>query len=137
MALAAITAAPAQAQSNPFTGTWAFQTEDYGSESIVVTLSGAAIITHNGARYDIRLVAHEQASVQQPVMEGEDTEIVAAHQRCTGEADGAQFTITCEIVDAPESYAPDNFVLQVDAPGRMVGVLQSASTGQVTFTRVR
>lgn len=125
---------PAAAQDSDFSGTWAFQTEPYGSQQFGVVMSGAAVLTPVAPdRYDIALLAQElivdRASGQ--------SQVISARQSCTGNYDGAQFTIACELAEEIEGYAPDNFLLQPGEDGRLVGVLDSAASSQVTFTRLR
>jgi hypothetical protein len=127
--------APAGAQSgDAYTGAWAFQTDDYGNENFSVLMSGAALVTP-GARnhYDVRLVANEL--ITQP--ETGQSRLLTARETCDGLLDGAQFTITCRMAEPLEGYEPDNFVLQRGDADELVGVLSSATNGQVTFTRVR
>lgn len=130
--LALAAPAPAEAQrGDQFVGTWSFQTQTLDPE-ITHVLSGTAIITRQGRGYNIRLVANDYAGIP-----GEGERVTTAHQRCRGEVDQSQLTITCELMEEMENYSPDNFVLQVAEPGVMTGVLVSASSAQVVFTRVR
>lgn len=132
--LAFATPAAAQAQrGDPYVGTWAFQTQNLNSDpEIIHVLSGVAVITRAGRSYNIRLIANDYAGIPS---QGE--RVTTAHQRCRGEADQGQLTITCELMDDLDSYAPDNFVLQITEPGVMTGVLVSATSAQAVFTRVR
>lgn len=120
--------APAAAQApRDFAGTWAFRTDQYGPGS----LSGAAVIQpgRRGGAFTIRLMAQEHNL--------ETGAITSVAQTCTGVATGGQLSITCELAEEMENYAPDNFELSLTAPGRMEGVLQSASHAQALFVRVR
>ncbi len=140
-ALAACTVAapgPADAQSgDPYSGTWAFQTQPYGNEQAGVIMSGAAIITHTrGDDYGVRLTANELIILR---ASGE-SRMLTAHQRCTGKRSGAVLNVTCELAEPLEGYQPDNFILQVgegEQDGQLVGALDSAASTQVTFSRVR
>jgi hypothetical protein len=133
-ALVAFAASPAKAQSSdPFEGTWAFQTASYGDEQIGAIMSGAAVITRqSGDRYAVRLIANERL-VQR---ETGQSMFLVARQNCTGENDGGQFTITCQLAEAVEGYEPDNFVLQQGEANQLVGVLRSNASPQVTFSRL-
>jgi hypothetical protein len=71
------------------------------------------------------------------VAQNGQSQMVTARQRCAGEASGGQFTIRCEMAEPLDGYEPDNFVLQAGERDQMVGVLSSAASSQVTFTRVR
>jgi hypothetical protein len=136
-AMLAACSAPTQAgaqASDAYAGTWAFQTEPYGNEQFGVVMSGVAVVTPAAAnRYAIRLIANEliidRASGQ--------SRRLTARQACTGEADGGQFTINCQLTTPLEGYEPDNFVLQQGEADELIGVLSSATSGQVTFTRLR
>ena len=134
-AMLAGVAAPATAQQGgDFSGTWAFQTASYGSEQVGAIMSGVAVIARAGRdRYDIRLLANER-------LVNRDTgqsAFLTARQTCTGEVDGAQFTIRCQLAEPVEGYEPDNFVLQQGEADQLVGVLSSNASPQVTFTRLR
>lgn len=133
-ALMAFAASPASAQSSdPFEGTWAFQTESYGNEQAGAIMSGAAIITRAGSdRYDIRLLSNERWVNRDT---GEQR-FLTARQNCTGVNDDGQFTITCQIAEAVEGYSPDNFILQRGENNELVGVLSSNVNSEVTFSRV-
>jgi hypothetical protein len=135
MALAVLAAAPASAQSDdPFAGTWAFQTMSYGSEQVGAIMSGAAIVRRAATnRYDIQLLANERL-VNRATGE---TMLLTARQTCTGERDGGQFMIECQLAEPLEGYEPDNFVLQQGEADQLVGVLSSNASPQVTFTRLR
>ena len=130
----AIAAAPASAQqSGDVSGTWAFQTEPYGNEQFSVIMSGAAIVSPaRRGRHEIRLLSNELI-----VAANGQSQRVTARQTCTGERSGAQFNITCRLAEPLEGYEPDNFVLQAGERDQMIGVLSSAASSQVTFTRVR
>jgi hypothetical protein len=131
----ALSVMPATAQtSGSHAGTWAFQTEPYGSDQFAVVMSGAATFTAVAPdRYDIRLIANELIIER---VTGR-TQLVTARQTCTGEADGAQLTISCEMAEPLEGYAPDNFILQQGDADQLIGVLSSNASSQVTFTRMR
>jgi hypothetical protein len=138
MVLAASAAAgQASAQAGGgYLGTWGFQTEDYGNDDYSATMSGVAVVTAGPSanRYSVRLLAQEQL-VQQ---ESGASRLLVAHETCTGEDAGGQLTITCQMAEPLEGYQPDSFVLQEgDDHDQLVGVLSSASNGQVTFNRVR
>ena len=126
-------AASASAQSGDARGTWAFQTQPYGNEQFSVIMSGVAIVSPpRRGRHEIRLVSNELI-----VAQNGQSQMVTARQRCTGEASGGQFTISCQMAEPLDGYEPDNFVLQTSERDQMVGVLASAASSQVTFTRVR
>jgi hypothetical protein len=134
--LAACSTGVASAQSDSdHAGTWAFQTTLYGSGAVGAYMSGVAVMTPAAPdRYDIRLMANERLVNR---LSGE-TRLLVAHQTCTGEQTGAQFTITCQLTEAVEGYEPDNFVLQQgEDANQLVGVLNSANDPEVTFTRMR
>lgn len=124
----------ANAQAGDHAGTWAFQTELYGSSQVGAYMSGVAVMTASApGRYDMRLMANERLVNR---LSGE-TRLLVAHETCTGEQSGAQFTITCQLAEPLEGYEPDNFVLQQgEEPGQLVGVLDSANDPQVTFTKM-
>ena len=134
--LAACSAGVASAQSDSdYAGTWAFQTAPYGSGAVGAYMSGLAVMTPSAPdRYEIRLMANERL-VNRPTGE---TRLLVAHQTCTGEQTGAQFSITCEMAEPLEGYQADNFILQPgEEAGQLVGVLDSVNHAQVTFTRMR
>ncbi|MGE0740924.1 MAG: hypothetical protein AB7O98_06235 [Hyphomonadaceae bacterium] len=134
LAALAMAATPAIAQDDPYAGTWAFQTSTYGDDQFGVIMSGAAIITPAApGRYDIRLVANELIHAH----ETGQSQMLTAHQTCTGETDGAQFSISCQLAEPLDGYEPDNFAVQPGRTGELIGVLSSAASAQVTFTRVR
>ncbi|MEZ5956483.1 MAG: hypothetical protein R3C27_04640 [Hyphomonadaceae bacterium] len=134
-ALVALAAPMASAQSrDAFTGTWAFQTESYGTEQVGAIMSGAAVITRQAAdRYSIQLLSNERL-VNRETGQGA---FLTARQNCTGSNDDGQFTITCQMAEPLEGYAPDTFVLQAGEADQLVGVLQSNDSSQVTFSRIR
>jgi hypothetical protein len=134
-ALMTFAAAPASAQSgDPFAGTWAFQTASYGSEQVGGIMSGVAVIRRTARdRYDIRLLSNERL-VNRETGQGA---FLTARQRCTGQNDGGQFTISCQMAEPLEGYQPDNFVLQRGETDQLVGVLSSNNSSQVTFSRLR
>ncbi len=128
-------AGPAAAQTQDFSGAWAFQTAPYGDEQFGVIMSGAAVVTRAArGRYAIRLVSNERIIDRATGR----SQMVTARQACIGELAGAQFNITCELAEPTPGYEPDNFVLQrVEDPNTLNGVLSSAASAEVTFTRVR
>lgn len=135
LALAACSAPAAHAQSgDTFAGTWAFQTASYGTEQVGGIMSGAAVIMREAPnRYSIRLIANER-------LVNRDTgqsAFLTARQNCTGANDDGQFTITCQMSEPLEGYEPDTFVLQAGEADQLVGVQQSSTSPQVTFTRLR
>jgi hypothetical protein len=133
-ACSAPTPAGAQAESGGHAGTWAFQTEPYGNEQFGVVMSGVAVMTPAAPdRYDIRLLANELIIER---VSGQ-SRLLTARETCAGEVDGGQFTITCQMAEPLEGYEPDNFILQRGEQDQLVGVLNSATSGQVTFTRLR
>lgn len=133
MALAAAPMAHAQT-GDAFEGTWAFQTQSYGTEQVGAIMSGAAVITREAPnRYAIRLLANERL-VNRDTGQGA---FLTARQTCTGVNDDGQFTITCQMAEPLEGYAPDNFVLQAGEADQLVGVLNSNNSSQVTFSRMR
>ncbi len=124
-------AAPASAQQDNLAGVYAFQSEPYGNEQFAVSMSGAAVWeeARNGA-IAIRLTTNEiiveRASNR--------SRILTAHQTCTGERDGTQISISCEMAEPLEGYTPDAFLLQT-SDGALAGVLNTGP--QVSFARVR
>jgi hypothetical protein len=131
-ALGLIALAPAaRAQPDNLAGAWAFQSEPYGNEQFAVSMSGAAVWeeARNG-RYAIRLTANELIVERT----SNRSRIITAHQNCSGERDGAQIAISCEMAEPLEGYTPDAFLLQA-SDGQLAGVLNSGP--QVTFARVR
>lgn len=134
-ALVAVATPMASAQSrDAFAGTWAFQTESYGTEQVGAIMSGAAVITRQAAnRYSIQLISNERLVNR----ETNQSAFLTARQTCTGANDDSQFTITCQMAEPLEGYEPDTFVLQTGEADQLVGVLQSNDTSQVTFSRIR
>ncbi|MCX7358962.1 MAG: hypothetical protein NT015_12580 [Alphaproteobacteria bacterium] len=133
--LAACSAPVAHAQSgDAFEGTWAFQTASYGTEQVGAIMSGAAVITREAPnRYAVRLIANER-------LVNRDTgqsAFLTARQNCTGENADGQFTISCQMAEPLEGYEPDTFVLQAGETDQLVGVQQSQTSPQVTFSRMR
>jgi hypothetical protein len=133
--LAACWAPAASAQSrDAFEGTWAFQTASYGTEQVGGIMSGAALIARAGAdHYTIRLISNER-------LVNRDTgqaAFLTARQTCTGQNDGGQFTISCQMAEPLEGYEADNFVVQQGEIDQLVGVLSSSASSQVTFSRIR
>jgi hypothetical protein len=135
LALAVCSAPAAHAQSSDtFAGTWAFQTVSYGDERVGAIMSGVAVITASAPnRYDIRLLSNERLVNRDTA----ESMLLTARQTCTGENDGGQFTISCQLAEPLEGYEPDNFVLQAGEPDQLVGALSSQASPQVTFTRMR
>lgn len=128
-------ASPALAQSrDPFPGTWAFQTGNYGNGGVTRALSGAAVITRvGGGSYSVRLTAHEITAAP-----GQGERVIWAAEDCSGQLQGAQLIVTCTVTDTEVSYAPDNFVLQRGAnSNELVGDMQSAASASVVWQRVR
>lgn len=135
LALAMI-AAPAQAQnSDNLAGTWAFQTQPYGGEQIVISMSGSAIMTAAGAnRYNVRLIAHEMA-VNTATRE---SQMLTARQTCRAEVQDAQVSLTCEMAEPLDGYRPDRFVLQRGERDQLVGAITiGQGSATVTFDRIR
>lgn len=138
-ALAACTTATpaAQAQAgDAFAGTWAFQSQPYGNDQFGVIMSGAMVAAHTrGDAYTVRLTANELIISR---ADGQ-SRMLTAQQNCQGQRAGEVFNITCTLVDAPEGYQPDNFILQRgegEQEGQLVGAMSGNGT-QVTFSRVR
>lgn len=133
--LMGVLATSALAQSNDaFTGTWAFQTASYGDEQVGAIMSGVAVVTPAARnRYDIRLLANERLVNRDT---GQSV-FLTARQTCSGENDNGQFTITCRLAEPLEGYEPDSFILQQGEADQLIGVLNAATNGQVTFTRLR
>jgi hypothetical protein len=130
----ALLSAPASAQERQYAGTWAFMTAPYGDERFGVMMSGAATFTATApGRYDIRLIANEMIVERA----SGSAQTITARQTCTGESDGAQFVISCQLAEPLEGYAPDNFILQQGELDQLVGVLSSNASAQVTFSRMR
>lgn len=131
LSLFGASAAHAQVDAT-FEGVWAFQTQPYvAGPGTVALMSGAAQMRAESGGYAIQLVAHEL------ITQGGQSALITARETCRGELESAQFTITCELAEPLEGYAPDTFVLQAGEPDQLVGVLESAASGQVTFTRIR
>ncbi len=140
MMLAAVLAAgalvaPASAQDADLSGTWAFQTSTYGNEQFGVIMSGAAVFTAAAPnRYDVHLIANERIVDRNT----SQYRMLTARQTCTADTSGAQINVECQLTEALEGYEPDNFVLQAgETADELVGVLNSAATPQVTFSRLR
>ena len=133
-ALVLVSAAPAGAQTGDLSGTWAFQTQSYGSEQVGAVMSGAAVFTANAPnRYDIRLLTNELLVNR----ETGQSRLLTARQNCTGTNDDGQFFIACQMAEPLEGYEPDNFILQAGETDQLVGALNSATSAQATFTRMR
>jgi hypothetical protein len=130
IALAAF-AGPAFAQGDAMRGTYAFQTDTYGNEQFSVSMSGAANVTESRGRLTIRLTANEMIVERA----SKRSQIITAHQNCTGERDGAQISIQCEMAEPLEGYTPDAFVLQPGQNGQWAGVINGDT--QVMFAPVR
>jgi hypothetical protein len=138
MAVLAACSAAAQASAqagDPFVGAWGLQTEDYGNDDYSVVMSGVAIVTAGASpnRYAVKLLAQELITQQ----ETGQSRLLVARENCTGEEAGGQFTIACQMAEPLEGYRPDAFVLQHGERDQLVGVLSSATNGQVTFNRMR
>jgi hypothetical protein len=132
-ALAAMTGVAHAQASDPYVGTWAFQTQPYeaGQAQVMAIMSGVAVITPGaGNRYDIKLLANEY------VTQGQQSLMLTARENCHGEVQDGQFAITCEMAEPLEGYEPDTFVVQQGEADEMLGVLSSASSAQVTFSRL-
>lgn len=131
----AMLASPASAQSDSHAGTWSFQSQPYGNEQFGVLMSGTAVMTVEArGRYSIRLLVNEliieRASGR--------SQLITAHETCTGELDGEVLNISCQMAEPLEGYEPDNFVLQRgETADQLVGALSSAATATVTFNRMR
>lgn len=133
-ALLAMTGVSYAQNADPYVGNWAFQTEPYaaGQGEVMAMMSGVAIVTDGaGGHYDIKLLSHEY------ITQGTRSVTLTARQNCQGEPQGGQFSITCEMAEPLEGYQPDSFVLQQGEADEMMGVLASASSAQVTFSRLR
>ncbi|MEQ1820241.1 MAG: hypothetical protein ABL871_16685 [Terricaulis sp.] len=133
--LAACSAPMAQAQSvrDALDGTWAFQTASYGDERVGAIMSGAAIFLRSAQdRYDISLISNERLVNR----ETGETAFLTARQTCTGVNDGGQLTVSCQLAEPLEGYEPDNFVLQAGEDRQLIGVLSSAASPQVTFSKL-
>jgi hypothetical protein len=63
--------------------------------------------------------------------------LLTARQNCTGVNEDGQINVTCRMAEAVEGYEPDNFVLQTGQTDQLVGVLSSATSAQITFSRMR
>lgn len=133
-ACSAFTQANAQT-ADAYVGTWAFQTEDYGNDDYGATMSGVAVVAPGASanHYAVRLLAQELITQQ----ESGQSRLLVAHETCSGEAASGQFTISCQLAEPLQGYDPDSFVLQQGERDQMVGVLSSATSGQVTFNRLR
>lgn len=133
-ALAAMTGVAHAQAGDAYVGTWAFQTQPYeaGQAQVMAIMSGTAVITAAARdRYDIKLLVHEY------VTQGERSLTLTARENCRGEVQDGQFSITCEMAEPLEGYQPDSFVLQQGEADELLGVLASASSAQVTFSRLR
>lgn len=134
VALATMTGAAHAQSADPYVGTWAFQTQPYsaGQGGVLAVMSGVAVISDGaGENYQIKLLAHEF------ITQGERSLTLTARQNCEGEVQGGQFSISCELAEPLEGYQPDAFVLQQGEADEMMGVLASAASAQVTFSRLR
>jgi hypothetical protein len=133
-ALTAMTGAASAQNGDPYVGTWAFQTQPYeaGQAQVMAIMSGVAVITDGaGDRYDIKLLAQEY------ITQGQQSLTLTARENCQGEVQDGQFSVTCALAEPLEGYQPDSFVLQQGEADEMLGVLASASSAQVTFSRLR
>ena len=137
---AAALATPTYAQTQPaaaeprFSGTWGFQSEDYGTDDYGLVMSGVAVITQaQGNRYTVRLLTQQQLTER----ESGEQHMLVAHENCTGDASNGQLAITCQ-ADPLQDRQPDTFLLQQgDSGDQLVGALTSSSNSQTTFTRAQ
>jgi len=129
-------AAPARAQGgDPFTGTWGFQSEDYGNENYGASMSGVAVISPGAAanQYNIKLLAQEVISQR----EDGQSHLLVARENCKGENTNGQLSITCEMAEPLDNYTPDTFVIQAVDHDHLGGVMTGASGASANFNRVR
>ena len=130
-AAAALSAGAAQAEPGGFAGGFSFQSDDLVAGPDVQILSGYAIaeLQDNGA-YRVGLVATDF------YQNAEGSRRVYALQLCTGQPEGAEMVITCQVSETTGSnYTPDDFRLQ-QVPGSPVlwrGTLSSNGTAPVEF----
>ncbi len=123
----------AHAQSANLEGTWAFQSQSYGSEQIGAVMSGVAVLTASApGRYDVRLISNEL------IVERESgrSRLLTARQTCTAEEADGQISIECQMAEPLEGYTPDTFLLQAtDEADHLAGVLNTGP--EVGFSRLR
>ncbi|MFT3729669.1 MAG: hypothetical protein QM759_17740 [Terricaulis sp.] len=127
---------PAQAQaSDGFSGTWGFQSEDYGNDDYGAAMSGVAVITPgSGAnKYNIKLLAQEVISQR---ADGQ-SHLLVARENCQGEDTNGQLSVTCAMAEPLDNYTPDTFVIQTVDHDHLGGVMTSSSGASVNFNRVR
>ena len=138
-AAALVTPAYAQTQTAAaeprFTGTWGFQSEDYGTDDYGLVMSGVAVITPaQGNRYTVRLLTQQQLTER----ESGEQHMLVAHENCTGDASNGQLAITCQADPLHQDHQPDSFLLQQGDNGdQLVGALTSSDNSQTTFTRAQ
>ncbi|MFZ2030626.1 MAG: hypothetical protein WAU68_09990 [Vitreimonas sp.] len=137
---AAALAASANAQTQTaaaeprFTGTWGFQSEDYGTDDYGLAMSGVAVITQaQGTHYNVRLLTQQQLTER----ESGQTHMLVGHETCSGDASNGQLAITCQ-ADPLQDRQPDTFLLQRgDNADQLVGAITSSSNSQATFSRMQ
>jgi hypothetical protein len=136
LAAALASAGVAHAQtSDAFTGTWGFQSDDYGTDDYGASMSGVAIVTPGASahHYDIKLLAQEVVSQR---ADG-DSHLLVAHENCTGADESGQLTVTCQLSEPVDNYAPDSFAIQAVDHDHLGGALTSSDGASVNFNRVR
>ena len=109
-----LSAAPTGARAEPATpstGTWAFQSEDYGNERLGAAMSGVAR-DYAADAPTATTIKPAGARSAQSTRETDDSRLLIARQNCTGENADGQLTITCQMAEPLEGYQPDTFVLQ-------------------------
>ncbi len=130
-AATALIAGAAQAEPGQFAGNFSFQTDDLIAGPNVQILSGSAVAAlQNNGTYRVSLVATD--FFQNP----EGSRRVYAVQLCTGQPDGGEMTITCQVVSTNSTnYTPDNFRLRQDpaTPTLWRGTLSSSGSAPVEF----
>lgn len=138
--------APAWAQNNSstpasvqggdqFSGTWGFQSEDYGNDDYGASMSGVAIVTSGASanHYTIKVLAQEVISQR----EDGQSHLLVARENCKGEDTNGQLTVTCTLAEPLDNYSPDEFVIQAVDHDHLGGVLTTSSGASVNFNRVR
>lgn len=135
LVLTLATPVAAQLSSRGFTGTWAFQTQDYSGSGgrDFRALSGTMIITRSGRGYRADVLAHTIGA-------GRGEWPTTAIERCTGRSltGGDRIAITCEVVshNSNVGYDPDNFELTLQGDEMRGELIYNGRTGAL-FTRVR
>jgi hypothetical protein len=136
LASACLYSTPARAQGgDQFSGTWGFQSEDYGNDDYGASISGVAVITPGAGanHYTVKVLAQEVISQRQ---DGQ-SHLLVARENCNGEDTSGQLTVTCHMAEPLDNYTPDEFVIQAVDHDRLGGVMAGSSGASVNFNRVR